>query len=186
MSHPAAPAAPAAPGGFAALGAVMQLAFVPSDFDAAVTYWTRTMGVGPFHLIENIHLDDMRYLGEPTDARFSLALAYWGDLQIELIRPENDAPSIYTGPYGVRDRLHHVCLLVDDLDAAYRLCAATGARLALEGRFGSSRVLYADPGAGPGHLVEVLQRATEGPDLFALIREACRTWDGREPLRRLG
>jgi hypothetical protein len=32
----------------------------------------------------------------------------------------------------------------------------------------------------------VLQRATDGPDLFALIREACRTWDGRDPLRTLG
>lgn len=171
---------------FSALGPVMQLAYVPSDFDAAVAHWTGRMGVGPFHLVENIHLEGMRYLGQPTDARFSLALAYWGDLQIELIRPENDAPSIYTGPYGVRDRLHHVCVLVDDLDEAYRVCAATGATVALEGRFGSSRVLYADPGTGPGHLVEVLQRATEGPDLFAIIREACRSWDGRDPLRRLG
>ncbi|WP_448581384.1 VOC family protein [Thermaurantiacus sp.] len=171
---------------FSALGPIMQLAYVPSDFDAAVTHWTRTMGVGPFHLIENIQLEGMRYLGEPTDARFSLALAYWGDLQIELIRPENNSPSIYTGPYGVRDRLHHVCILVDDLEAAYRICRETGAKVALEGRFGASRVLYADPGTGPGHLVEVLQRATDGPDLFARIREACENWDGSEPLRKLG
>jgi len=81
--------------GLSRLGPVMQLAWLPPDFDAAVRYWTEVMGVGPFFLMENIQLNDMRYLGQPTDAVFSLALSYWGDTQIELIRPENDAPSIY-------------------------------------------------------------------------------------------
>ena len=78
----------------------MQIAFVPEDFDAAITYWTEVMGVGPFFLIENIQLPDSRYLGEPNHCNFSIALAYWGDVQIELIRQENDAPSIYRGAKG--------------------------------------------------------------------------------------
>ena len=69
------------PGKIAALGDIMQLAFVPEDFDAAVKHWTETMGVGPFFLIEGIHLEGMKYRGQPTDAVFDLALAYWGDLQ---------------------------------------------------------------------------------------------------------
>lgn len=171
---------------FAGLGPVMQLAFVPSDFDAALHHWTGTMGVGPFFLVENIRLEGMRYRGAPTDAVFSLALAYWGDVQIELIRPENDAPSIYTGPYGVKDRLHHVCILVDDIAEAYATCDATGAEILIEGSLGASRVIYADPGGGPGSVVELLARAPEGPDLFALIRDAARGWDGSDPVRRLG
>ncbi|WP_448586800.1 VOC family protein [Thermaurantiacus sp.] len=171
---------------FADLGPVMQLAFVPSDFEAALRHWTGTMGVGPFFLIENIRLEEMRYRGQPTDAVFSLALAYWGDTQIELIRPDNAAPSIYTGPYGVRDRLHHVCILVEDIAEAYATCAAAGAEILVEGRFGSSRVLYADPGTGPGTVVELLARDPAAPDLFAVIREAARTFDGRDPVRRLG
>ena len=87
--------------GLARLGPVMQLAWLPDDFDAALRHWTGTMGVGPFFLLENIKLEDMRYRGAPTDAVFSLALSYWGDTQIELIRPENDAPSIYCGEYAV-------------------------------------------------------------------------------------
>jgi hypothetical protein len=100
--------------GLARLGPVMQLAWLPEDFDAALEHWTKTMGVGPFFIMENIALADMRYMGQPTNAVFTLALSYWGDTQIELIRPENDAPSIYNGPYAVRDRMHHTCLLVDD------------------------------------------------------------------------
>lgn len=47
----------------ARLGPVMQLAWLPQDFDAAIQHWTQVMGVGPFFLMENIALEDMRYLG---------------------------------------------------------------------------------------------------------------------------
>ena len=173
--------------GFANLGPVMQLAFVPSDFDSAIAHWTRVMGVGPFFLMENIALDAMRYRGEPTDAVFSLALAYWGDVQIELIRPENDAPSHLSGDYGVRDQLHHTCLLLDDIDDARAACERHGAEIIVEGRVGEDgAVIYADPGMGPGHLVEMLQPSPGSDDLFAMIRDAGRGWDGSEPLRKLG
>ena len=177
----------ATPRGLAKLGPVMQLAWLPSDFDAALRHWTQTMGVGPFFFLENIKLEDMRYLGEPTDAVFSLALAYWGDVQIELIRPENDAPSIYNGEYAVRDRLHHVCLLVDDIADAYAACAEHGAKILVEGKVGESgRVIYADPGGGPGSVIEMLQSQPGTAELFGMIKQAGIDWDGSDPLRKLG
>ena len=177
----------ATPRGLAKLGPVMQLAWLPDDFDAALRHWTQTMGVGPFFFLENIKLEDMRYLGEPTDAVFSLALAYWGDVQIELIRPENDAPSIYNGEYAVRDRLHHVCLLVDDIADAYAACAEHGAKILVEGKVGESgRVIYADPGGGPGNVIEILQTQPGTAELFGMIKQAGIDWDGSDPLRKLG
>lgn len=165
----------------------MQLAFVPPDFDAAVAHWTGVMGVGPFFLMENIHLEGMRYKGEPTNAAFDLALAYWGDIQIELIRPRDDQPSIYTGEYAqVGNGLHHVCILVDNVDEARRVCDRQGAEIVIEGELGDSRVIYVDPGQGPGSLVEILQQGEDGPGLFAMIKEAGRSWDGTDPLRTLG
>lgn len=172
--------------GISQLGEIMQLAFVPDDFDAAVKYWTQVMGVGPFFLMEGIHLEDMKYKGEPTDAVFDLALAYWGDIQIELIRPRDNHPSIYRGEYGEVSGLHHVCILVDDINEAYRVCAEQGAQIVIEGSLGDSRVIYADPGAGPGGLVEILQQGEGGPDLFGMIKQAGKNWDGSDPLRKLG
>ncbi|RGP41770.1 Ribulose-bisphosphate carboxylase [Altererythrobacter insulae] len=169
-----------------ALGDVMQLAFVPDDFDAAITHWTQTMGVGPFYLIENIHLDGMKYRGQPTDAVFTLALAYWGDMQIELIKAENDAPSIYSGEYAATEGLHHVCILVDDIAKARRVCDQQGAEVVIEGKFGASEVIYVDPGKGTGHLVEILQQDKSGPDLFSIIKAASVDWDGNEPIRTFG
>lgn len=177
----------AAPQRFSDLGAIMQLAYLPADFDAGVRHWTERMGAGPFFLIENIRLEEMRYRGRPTDAVFSIALGYWGDMQIELIRPENDAPSIYRGDYAVTDRLHHVCLLVDDIADARAVCAATQAEILVEAKVqGGGAVLYADPGGGPGSVVELLQPAPGTREVFAMIRDAARGWDGRDPLRRLG
>ncbi|MGH6787812.1 MAG: VOC family protein [Novosphingobium sp.] len=172
--------------GLARLGPVMQLAWLPSDFDAALRHWTETMGVGPFFLMENIALEDMRYRGQPTGAIFSLALSYWGDIQIELIRPENDAPSIYTGEYAVRDRLHHVCLLVEDIADAYAACTEYGAEVLIEAKVGESgAVIYADPGGGPGSLVEILQTQPGTAELFGMIKQAAANWDGSDPLRKL-
>lgn len=165
----------------------MQLAFVPQDFDAAVKHWTQVMGVGPFFLMEGIHLEGMKYKGDPSDAVFDLALAYWGDIQIELIRPRDEHPSIYRGAYAdVGGGLHHVCILVDDIEEARRVCHASGAEIVIEGALGDSKVIYVDPGSGPGHIVEILQQGEGGPDLFAMIKQAGEGWDGGEPLRKLG
>jgi methylmalonyl-CoA/ethylmalonyl-CoA epimerase len=170
-----------------ALGPVGQLAYLPGDFDASVKYWTETMGVGPFHLIENFTLGDMKYKGLPTGAVFSIAIAYWGDVQIELIRAENAEPSIYSGDYAVTDRLHHICIFVDSIAEARAACAAAGAEILVEGTVGADgAVIYVDAGGGPGHVIELLQNMTGADAIFAMIREACKNWDGTDPLRTLG
>ena len=174
--------------GLSAIGPVMQIAFVPTDFDAALHYWTQRMGVGPFFLIENIKLEDMRYLGAPSDCVFSIALAYWGDMQIELIRPENDAPSIYNGAYGVSgDVLHHVCILTEDIGHARLYAERAGAKLLVEAKVGADgAVIYVDSGNGPGSIVEILQPASGSDALFTMIKDAARHWDGSDPIRTLG
>lgn len=171
---------------FANLGEVTQLAYLPSDFDASLRYWTEIVGAGPFFLLENIELGDRKYRGQPTDAVFSVAIGYWGDLQIELCRPESGGTSIYNGPYAVRDQLHHVCLFVEDIAAARQLAAEAGAEVIFEGKLGDGEVIYVDAGGGPGSLIELVQLGTGGPELFATFRDAARDWDGSDPLRRLG
>lgn len=170
--------------GVSAIGAVMQIAFVPKDFDAAVRYWTETMGVGPFYLIENIQLEDMHYMGEPSDCVFSIAIAYWGDMQVELIRQENDSPSIYRGQEG--GALHHTCVLTDDIQHARRIAEGSGATILVEAKVApDGAVLYIDTGGGPGSIVEILQMSSGSDALFAMIKGGSVNWDGREPVRKL-
>ena len=171
--------------GISAIGPVMQIAFVPTDFDAAIQHWTGTMGVGPFFLIENIALENMRYLGEPSDCVFTIALAYWGAMQVELIRQENDAPSIYRGCEG--GALHHSCVLTDDINRARTIATGAGATILVEAKVGEDgAVLYVDTGGGPGSIVEILQPASGSDALFAMIKDASVGWDRRNPVRKLG
>jgi catechol 2,3-dioxygenase-like lactoylglutathione lyase family enzyme len=171
--------------GLSAIGPVMQIAFVPDDFDAAIAHWTAVMGAGPFFLIDNIKLTESLYLGQPNECIFSIAIAYWGDMQIELIRQENDAPSIYRGAEG--QGLHHVCILTDDIASARATAEAAGAKILVEGRVDpDGAVLYVDTGGGPGSIVEILQPATGTLGLFEMIKAASQDWNGSEPVRRLG
>lgn len=171
--------------GIAAIGPVMQFAFVPRDFDAAVRHWTETMGVGPFYLIENNVLGEALFLGEPYHCVFSIAIAYWGDIQIELVRQENDAPSIYKGAEG--EALHHTCILTDDIHKARKISDESGAKVLVEGKVGADGyVLYVDSGGGPGSIVEILQLSSGTEGLFGMIKAASVGWDGSDPLRKLG
>jgi len=39
----------------AKLGSIMQVAYVPADFESALKYWTETIGAGPFFSIEHVN-----------------------------------------------------------------------------------------------------------------------------------
>jgi methylmalonyl-CoA/ethylmalonyl-CoA epimerase len=188
MTHPVAPALP---GKLAVLGPIMQLAFVPTDFAGAIRYWTETLGVGPFFLWEHIQVDELRYRGDVVSPDFSVALAQWGDIQIELIRQDNAAPSIYRDWRS--NALHHIQLAVDDYDAAVATCEAAGFGLAMEGRglLGSKdlRFAYCDLGAfGPAGFVEFAARpqgSAAALERMERMKAAARDWDGSDPVRPL-
>jgi methylmalonyl-CoA/ethylmalonyl-CoA epimerase len=168
----------------AQLGEVMQMAFVVRDFEAALDFWTGTMGVGPFFVNDKVMLEDVRYRGAPSDIDFRMAIGYWGDVQVELIHQRNDAPSSYKEWLDAgREGLHHVCVLVDDMAQARRVCAEAGAEVVQEGRLPGGEVIYVDTGGGPGTLVEVLKLPQAGHERFAAMREAARDWDGSNPIR---
>ena len=175
-------------GSLSALGEVMQLAYVPADFDAALKFWIETVGAGPFWALDHVKLENLTYDGAPADVDFSMVIGYWGDLQIELIRQHNDAPSIYK---AWRDQghegLHHVCILVDDMAHAREICAAAGARVVQAGEVqGGGEVIYVDTGGGPGTMVEILKTGAGGPEFFAHMKAAAKGWSGSDPIRRSG
>ena len=172
----------------ASLGTVMQIAYVPADFDAALAFWTKTMGVGPFFALDHVKLEEVTYRGAPADVDFSMVIGYWGDIQIELIRQHNDAPSIYKAWRDEgREGVHHVCILVDDMALAREACAQAGAVVVQQGKVaGGGEVIYVDTGGGPGTMVEILKTGAGGREFFGMMRDAARGWDGTDPVRRLG
>jgi len=171
----------------AGLGPIMQLAYVPRDLDAAIAFWTRTMGAGPFFRLAHIAYKAATYRGQPSDVDFSVLIGYWGDMQIELIEQHNDAPSIYSAWTDAgQEGLHHVCLVVDDIANARVVCATAGATVAQEIFLDGYEAFYVDTGGGPGTMVEVLERSEGFAAVCAMMRDAARDWDGKDPVRLLG
>ncbi|HEX8447872.1 MAG TPA: VOC family protein [Sphingomonas sp.] len=171
----------------ATLGPVMQLAFVPHDFEAAIRFWTETMGAGPFFRLPHIAYRAARYRGETSHVDFSVVLGYWGDMQIELVEQHCDSPSIYRQWLDDgREGLHHVCVLVDSIAHARTVCAAAGAQVVQEVFMDGAEAIYVDTGGGPGTMVELLEPSPDFAGLFAMMRAAARDWDGSDPVRPLG
>jgi catechol 2,3-dioxygenase-like lactoylglutathione lyase family enzyme len=170
--------------GFSQFGPIMQLAFVPKDIQAALRYWTETMGVGPFFKFSNVAYERFAYQGEDQKIDFTIYTAYWGDLQIELIEQHNGAPSTYKqwlddGHQG----LHHVCIAVEDMAAVREYCARSGLSIAQEVRMGGLELIYVDSGGGPGTIVEFACVSPQFLGAFEAIRAAAQGWDGTDPVR---
>lgn len=166
------------------LGTIFQIAYCPRDLDAAIRFWTETMGVGPFFRRGPLSFSGALYRGQPTDLSFTLAIAYWGDTQIELTQAHNDAPSIYRDWYDAgSEGVHHICIAVDDVRAARALCVERGHSIEQELYYPGGGAIYVDAGGGQGTLTEMVQLTQEQRDRFATYREAARNWDGSQPVR---
>jgi catechol 2,3-dioxygenase-like lactoylglutathione lyase family enzyme len=153
-----------------AQGPVTQLAWVTEDLDATAALLSRGFGVGQWTRLPDIHFDPDHCTlhGRPADFVVHVALAYVGDLQLELIQPVR-GESIYTeflarsGP-----GLHHLCFEVDDLGAAREAAEAEGLEVVQAGSMmdGAMEFAYLD---GRAHGVPYVELARVGPDLRAFF-----------------
>ena len=76
-------------------GQIRQAGYVVPDIEAAMDYWSRVLGVGPFFYNPKVPIRNYRYKGESYEPHNSVALANSGPLQIELIQCRNAVPSMY-------------------------------------------------------------------------------------------
>ena len=74
---------------------IMQLAYTVTDIEKEMLRYTELLHVGPWFLIGPFVPPKGRYRGAPTKAHFSLALAYSGELQVELIQQHDEEPSVF-------------------------------------------------------------------------------------------
>ncbi|MDE2514882.1 MAG: VOC family protein [Rhodospirillales bacterium] len=166
-------------------GAIRQLGYVVPDIEAAMEYWTATLGVGPFFYNPKVPIRNYTYRGERYEPHNSVALANSGPLQVELIQCRNDVPSMYrdflqAGHTG----LQHVAYWTEAYDADLERLLAQGFRPAMGGEVGErGRFIYFDTEYHPGTVIELSEVAGPKGRLFDLIREAGAHWDGRDPVR---
>jgi catechol 2,3-dioxygenase-like lactoylglutathione lyase family enzyme len=166
-------------------GEIRQLGYVVPDIEAAMDYWSRELGVGPWFYNPQVPIVNYRYRGEPHQPHNSVALANSGPLQVELIQTRNDVPSMYrdfqrAGNTG----LQHVAYWTEDYDADLARLAAQGFKPVMSGEVGlRGRFVYFDTEYHPGTVIELSEVAGPKGTMFRMIRAASEGWDGRDPVR---
>lgn len=167
------------------LGEIRQLGYVVPDIDAAMKYWSETLGVGPWFYNPRVPIENYTYRGERHEPHNSVALANSGFVQVELIQTRNDVPSMYRDFLRAgRTGLQHVAYWTEDYDADLARLKTQGFADVMSGEVGANgRFVYFDTEYHPGTVIELSEVAGPKGRMFDLIREASRTWDGRDPVR---
>jgi catechol 2,3-dioxygenase-like lactoylglutathione lyase family enzyme len=160
-----------------------QLGFVVRDLDAALEYWTGTVGVGPFVVIR-VETVGRRVLhrGREVTLTLDLALAYMGKVQIELIRQVCDTPSPFTEFLsGGHTGLHHLAFWGDAIFRGWQDPATCGLHLTttFHGPDGAPGIRFFEAPSHLGMVVELVPASPEKAAYFDRLRDLCQKWDGR-------
>jgi len=166
-------------------GEIRQLGYVVPDIEAAMDYWSRVLGVGPFFYAERVPVVNFTYRGAPSSPVTSVALANSGAVQVELIQQRNDAPTMYRDFVAAKGSgLQHVVYWTQNFDADMERRSARGFKVGMGGEVGArGRFVYFETEYHPGAVIELSE--VEGPKgrMFDLIRNAATGWDGSDPVR---
>lgn len=172
-------------------GPVRQVGYVVRDIEAAMRHWA-ALGVGPWFYKAKIESTEFRYYGQDSRLpQLSIALANSGDVQLELIQPRDDAPTLYRDTLARNGECaqHVAYWTMDRFDDWCRRMLELGYVEGHAGRMGAKRGRYAyflRPDL-PSAMIEISESTGGKAEYFAQVREAALQWDGvTDPVRRLG
>ena len=94
------------PASLAKLGTIMQISYVPEDYDAALDYWTSKMGAGPFFHTEKVEVEDgavaisTMHFAKGLEFRSVVVMACDDDVipqsdRIEMVADDADLEEVY-------------------------------------------------------------------------------------------
>jgi len=169
-------------------GAVFQNAYIVEDLEQAANHWAQKCGVGPFAAYSHHKYDSVIYRGEETGMDISLAFAYAGDFQVELVQVhDTEAPSAFADAlkkngYG----LHHVGLLSENFEKDIAAFESRGLSL-LQRNIDVAGVeaAFIDSDNHPGGVIELLRATPELTENLNFLKAVAEQWDGKDSLMYL-
>ncbi|MEM7282971.1 MAG: VOC family protein [Pseudomonadota bacterium] len=158
---------------------ISQFSYVVKDIDRAIDHWAGILRVGPFFVLEHVPYDTCLFRGEVTDVDMSVAMAYSGDTQIELVCQHNNADSIFIEHLQNHgEGLQHVGARTENLDADLSFFQSKSITPVQEGLASNgTRFAYLNTDAFPGTMLELFQIPDDIARAFDYMRKAAKTWD---------
>ncbi len=161
---------------------IIQNAYYVADLDHAITRFHNLWDLGPFFVRRHIGLENVLYRGEPAALDISAAYTQAGDIMIELVTQHNDAPSIFRDRFAAHESgFHHVALDFGDHDSQVESFNSRGFESVTSFRTNEGRgATYLDTFELLGHATEIYIVNDSLRALYAKVRDAASTWDGKD------
>jgi hypothetical protein len=167
-------------------GSIIELCYVVTDMDAALTHWTGMLRAGPFFVGEMRMEDGHRYRGKPAVLAIRVAFGFSGGLLIELVQPLPDDQSVFAEVLAERGPGYHHVMLREDYDTAHARLLQQGFPIALENTtpLGERCTLF-DTRTLNGGFVEVMDLHIGFGELSKAMAAAHEGFTGADPVRPL-
>lgn len=155
---------------------VRQVAYVVKDIRAACQRHAALFGSGPFFVASNIPFSHSNYRGRDVPFHHSSAFGQWGDVMVEFMQVEDDAPSVLTDVLERTDgkpTLHHKAILVADPPAVAAAFDKAGCPIVFHGTLEAGVELFMiDTLDLLGHMIELYAPSEMVKGFFKMVQDA--------------
>lgn len=160
---------------------IMQICFVVPNLREAIADWAERLGVGPWSITEHFRPRDPIYRGQPSTADVAIGMSYSGPMNVELIQPLDDAPSVYRDWIAKHGHgFHHWGVGTRDFARDVERYRSRGDVIA----FSSSapRLVYIETKSTLPGFVELIEVNDGVRASFGNMYRRSRDWDGKNPI----
>ena len=166
---------------------IIQMAYIVEDIHDAMEKWRSRLNVGPWFLLDHFTGEEGIYRSAPAIADVSIAMGFAGHMQVELIQPNDDHPSVYKETIEKQGfGFHHFGKASSDYAKDLKTYTALGYELAFQAKVPSGGLVgYLDTkGELPGFL-ELIEDTPGLDEMFTSFYQASLLWDGQAPVRSM-
>lgn len=162
---------------------ILHLGFAVDSIPEAVDFFAKSLGAGPFYVVENVVFDELEYEGAEVPVwDHSTCLGAWGNQIIELQEMHRIEPAPLEAKLGGINRLNHIGYIAGDFAEESARLESLGLPKYLRIRANLIECfLHEIPVLGMS--VEIHKDTEFIRDAHRMFFEAADGWDGSTPLR---
>ncbi len=161
---------------------IIQIAYTVADIHEGMRHYGDLLRIGPWFLVGPFVPPKGVYRGATTKMQVSLALAFTGQLMIELIEQHDEAPSVFRETLKARGAhgFHHWAIGARDFETTATQYRSRGYQEAFSDLAPMGfRVVYFDTSRDLPGMLEIIEMNADAEQGFHTMYQAAQEWDGK-------
>ena len=161
-----------------------KMAVVVKDCKKAAEQWADVMGAGPFILSRHVQFEEMKVHGKDISIDMDAAVGMWGDIEIELIQPNQGGEELFGSLEEGRGKFHHLTWVTENLEQETKRLEELGYPKVVDCKAGPAGLKSAwfDAQQFIGGMLEVYEWSDFLDQTADTLKEMRRSWDLIHPI----